>query len=57
MDGRVLEGVMTPELREQLSISYTGGAVSMPDLVPVAEMSPEDEELLLTRLRNLGYIG
>jgi predicted AlkP superfamily phosphohydrolase/phosphomutase len=57
MDGRVLENVMDPKLRDELSIRYEGETLSMPDFAPVAEMSSEDEAVLIDRLRDLGYIG
>ncbi len=57
MDGRVLENAMTRGLREQLSVKYTAQSISAPELVPANEMSPEDEEVLVTRLRDLGYLG
>jgi predicted AlkP superfamily phosphohydrolase/phosphomutase len=57
MDGSVLRQMMTPELSEDLEITYSPAGVSTPDWVPVEEMSIEDEEILLTRLRNLGYIA
>ena len=57
MDGRVLDQAMTRELRDQLSVTYTGGDGSGPELVPVPEMSEEDEAILIERLRNLGYLG
>jgi predicted AlkP superfamily phosphohydrolase/phosphomutase len=57
MDGRILEAVMTPELLERLNFTYTDADGSKPDLAPVAEMSPEDLDILTTRLRNLGYIA
>ncbi len=56
MDGRVLEEAMTPELRERLAVSYAGEEMSAPELMPVADMSPEDEGILVARLRNLGYV-
>lgn len=57
MDGHVLEDAIIPEIRVQLAVTYTGGNGAGPDLVAVPEMSAEDEEILLTRLRNLGYLG
>jgi predicted AlkP superfamily phosphohydrolase/phosphomutase len=57
MDGRVIEAAMLPELRDRLNVNFTSGEGLRPDLTPVAELSAEDEEILLTRLQNLGYIG
>ena len=57
MDGRVLEEAMLPELRDDLHVAYGTAEGLLPELAPVDEMSPEDEEILLTRLQNLGYIG
>ena len=57
MDGRVLENVMDPKLRAQVNIRYEGEAFSMPDFAPVAEMSSEDEAILISRLRDLGYVA
>ena len=57
MDGRVLEEAMLPVLHDDLHITYDTQEGLRPELTPVAEMSPEDEEILLTRLQNLGYIG
>jgi predicted AlkP superfamily phosphohydrolase/phosphomutase len=57
MDGRVLEAAMLPELRDRLNVNFTSGEELRPDLTPVADLSAEDEEILLTRLQNLGYIG
>ena len=56
MDGHVLETVMTPELLRRLDIDYTDDKTPEPQLVPVAEMSAEDEAILIARLRDLGYI-
>jgi len=57
MDGRVLEAAMLPELRDRLNVNFTSGKELRPDLTPVTDLSAEDEEILLTRLQNLGYIG
>ena len=57
MDGRVLEDAMLTELRDRLSVNFTSGEGLRPDLTPGAELSAEDEEILVTRLQNLGYIG
>lgn len=57
MDGCVLRDVMAPELCDDLKITYSPAGVSTPDWAPMEEMSIEDEEILLTRLRNLGYIA
>ena len=56
MDGQVLKSALRPELQEQLDITYAGADGSKPELQPVADMSPEDEVILLARLRNLGYV-
>jgi predicted AlkP superfamily phosphohydrolase/phosphomutase len=56
MDGRVLENYLTPEMRDQLNVIYTARDGLVPELQPVADMSQEDEELLVARLRNLGYV-
>ena len=57
MDGRVLENCLTGEMRDQLNVTYTFGDGLAPELQPVREMSAEDEEILIARLTNLGYIG
>jgi len=57
MDGRVLDGAMTDELMAQLKITFASSDGVRPDLVPVGEMSAEDEAILVQRLTNLGYLG
>jgi hypothetical protein len=57
MDGRVLEAVLVPEFRDQLNIRYAHTEGLRPELLPVAEISPEEEEILVERLRSLGYIA
>jgi predicted AlkP superfamily phosphohydrolase/phosphomutase len=57
MDGRVLEAAMLPELRDRLNVDFTSDEGLRPDLTPVAELSAEDEQILIARLQNLGYIG
>jgi len=54
MDGRVLEEIFTEEFRESHNIEFTE-AVTIEDRKP-QEMTPEEEELILRRLRALGYI-
>lgn len=57
MDGRVLEAAINPELVQKLNVAYAAKQAPGPELVPVAEMSAEDEAILITRLRDLGYIS
>ncbi|MGZ7086965.1 MAG: hypothetical protein ACXVIH_11605, partial [Ilumatobacteraceae bacterium] len=57
MDGRVLENYLTAEMRERLNVKYTTRDGLVPELQQVSEMSTEDEEILMARLQNLGYIG
>jgi predicted AlkP superfamily phosphohydrolase/phosphomutase len=57
MDGCVLAAAMTPELCERLRITYTGDAEFGPEYASVQDLTPEDEEILIERLRNLGYIA
>jgi predicted AlkP superfamily phosphohydrolase/phosphomutase len=57
MDGCVLEAAMTPELSARLSIAYAGEAEIRPEYTTVQDLTPEDEEILVERLRNLGYIA
>lgn len=57
MDGHVLEAAMTPDLFQTLNVAYNDSGEGMPELVPVAEMSEEDEAILVSRLRDLGYIA
>lgn len=58
MDGRVLEAAMTPQLRQQVSIRYSDTpTAAAPELVWVGEMSDEDEDIIRTRLQDLGSLG
>ena len=57
MDGHVLEAAMAPDLFQTLNVAYNDSGEGMPELVPVAEMSEEDEAILVSRLRDLGYIA
>ncbi len=57
MDGRVVEAAMLPELRDRLNVNFSSAEELSPELTTAADMSPEDEEILFTRLQNLGYIG
>lgn len=57
MDGHVLEAAMTPELQRQLNITYSQGEMVRQEVEAVPEMSSEDEELIRTRLEDLGYLG
>jgi predicted AlkP superfamily phosphohydrolase/phosphomutase len=57
MDGCVLAATMTPELCERLRIAYAGEAEFRPEYALVRDLTPEDEEILVERLRNLGYIA
>ena len=57
MDGRVMENCLTAEMRDQLNVTFTAEDGLVPELQPVSEMSAEDEEILIARLQNLGYIG
>ncbi len=58
MDGRVLQAAMTDELRSQLAIRYVHGDGQSEQGIPIAipELSEEDEEIIRSRLANLGYI-
>ena len=57
MDGRVLEAALSGALLDELNITFASTEGLKPDLAPTTEMSPEDEEILVTRLRDLGYIA
>lgn len=57
MDGHVLGAAMTPELCERLRVAYAGDTESRPDYALVQDLAPEDEAILVERLRNLGYIA
>jgi arylsulfatase A-like enzyme len=57
MDGRVLEAALSGALLDELNITFASTEGLQPELVPTAEMSAEDEEILVTRLRDLGYIA
>ena len=56
-DGRVLEAALSGELRDELNITFASTEGLQPELVPTMQMSPEEEEILVTRLRDLGYIA
>ncbi len=56
MDGRVLQSAMIPDLQEQLTVTYSRGNGAEAEAVPVPELSAQDEEIIRTRLQNLGYI-
>lgn len=56
MDGRVLESAMLPELRDSLGVTYGSAGGLKPEVPQVPDMSPEEEEILVKRLRNLGYV-
>jgi predicted AlkP superfamily phosphohydrolase/phosphomutase len=57
MDGRVLENVMLPELLDRLDITHDSVAGLMPEVPSVADLTPEEEDILVKRLRNLGYVA
>lgn len=57
VDGRVLEAALTDELRQQLTITYTEDEDVGPNELLMPDISAEDEEVLRTRLRDLGYVA
>jgi predicted AlkP superfamily phosphohydrolase/phosphomutase len=57
MDGRVLEGAMLPELLDILNITHDSVAGLMPEILPASDLTPDEEEILVKRLRNLGYVA
>lgn len=57
MDGHVLEAPLSRELRGELDVTFASSAGMEPELVPTMQMSPEEEAVLVTRLRDLGYIA
>jgi predicted AlkP superfamily phosphohydrolase/phosphomutase len=57
MDGRVLENVMLPELLDRLNITHDSVAGLRPEVPPAPDLTPEEEEILVKRLRNLGYVA
>lgn len=57
MDGQVLNDTLTPALRQQLKIVYSDALLPNPELISAPDISTEDEKLIRTRLRDLGYIA
>jgi len=57
IDGQVLQAAMSEALRRQLTIAYSPSAEMPQEQWPTPELSAEDEEEILRRLRGLGYVG
>jgi hypothetical protein len=56
MDGKVLQGGFTPEYLSAQPITQTAGSVEKP-AVSTEVYSDEDEEQVMERLRQLGYVS